>query len=150
SPPRPESAAGSPPAHPLRAVLPGTLDPGPLETGRDRVTIDRMVLRSLAFDLDRAHQAAEPGAAQPVPAAGQAEQQAAAIGVTAPGRIDRPAHRRRLDRRASAVVVEDRTLATPGDDQRVDLAGDLLVAHAGTLDEHGGLVVVDHHGGGDL
>src|SRR5690606_31848778 len=77
-------------------VLPGPLAPDSLEAPRDGIPVDRVVLRPLAFDLDRTHQAAEAGAAQPVPAVGKAVEQAAAIGVAASGRIDGRAHRRRF------------------------------------------------------
>src|SRR5690606_33702949 len=116
------------PADGIPGVLPGPLAPGLLEAGGDRVAVDRVVLRPLAFDLDRAHHAAEPGATQPVPTAGEPVEQAAAIRVAASGRIDGAAHRRRRDLLAAAAMVELGTFAALGDDQGVDFAGDRFMA----------------------
>src|ERR1700682_5665177 len=83
---------------------------------RNEVAVDGVVLTSARCDLERAQQRREPPGALPVPALGNAIEQARAIRIAAARGIDERArrHRRNLDH--ASIGVYARSLAAESHD----------------------------------
>ncbi len=88
---------------------------------------------------------ARPPGALPVPAMRDAVENARAIRVAASRGVE---HGGALGRRYGvrlAAGVNDRPVGAQGDDQRLDVLGELRERNAGALREHASFVVVDRH-----
>ncbi|KAG0908497.1 hypothetical protein G6F32_016938 [Rhizopus arrhizus] len=104
---------------------------GRVQHGVDVRARRRVVLRTARCDLDGAHDVAQAAAIFPAPAAGQAIEQTAALGVAATRRVDdlRGAHRSDLD--GLAVRVQRRAFSAARHHHRLKRGGD--VGHAAAV-----------------
>jgi hypothetical protein len=114
-----------------------------MERAGELVTRGAVVLPAALGDLDCPHEAAEAPRGFPVESAGDAVQDAAAVGVAAAGGVEDGGGFRGRDVDAAASGVDFRALGATCDDQRLDMARQRRQRFPGAGLQQFGLVVVE-------